>query len=161
MKNSKVTKAARKIRRPQRAMGAVLANHVPSKLFVLKNSGVDVAEPRKHRKLNADAFEPPVGKETLSLDGICTTVQQAQYYSPIAADIGRTAADLVILEELKKCIMHVHDFGKLGMDVFCDCENLVVFRILPGKQWLIGMFFYKKSGAVGWPVKLAQFAPSL
>ena len=96
------------------------------------------------------------------MDGICTTTQQASYYSPVAADIGRTSVDLQILEELSKDMHLIHDFEKLGLNCFCSCHNLFVFKDMKNRQqWYIGMFNYKKSGAVAWPVKLSLFAPTL
>ena len=161
MKNCKRAKASVKTRRPARCMGAVVAQEVMTKRFGFQGFPVDADVPCKCRNLSATAWVPSPTDDSVSLEGAAATQQSASYYSPTAADIGRVAADLCILDKLGQDIMLMHDMHNLNMGCFCEVEHMIVFGEVPSKQWYLALFHYKKSASVCWPVELHQFSPTM
>ena len=113
------------------------------------------AMPRNQQKMSHDAFRATPEGCSLPLKGIAGVSTKAPYYSPVALDTGKPAADLVMLKER---LRHNINLKNADMNLLCNVGRPVVFwrdtEALSAFQWHIGLGSCKGSDGLAWPVQL-------
>ena len=158
MKNSKRQKGTKRLRRPQRCMATVISQSVLQKRFHFDAFPVDHVVPRKYMRLSENTFQakPQDEDATVCLEGIATRKQKAPYYTCTAADLGRPAADLVLLRQLHRD----KDFSildRFSMNLDCSYKYKFIWRRQDSDVGHIGFFNYSTSAAIAWEVQLCSY----
>jgi hypothetical protein len=119
--------------------------------------------PRKRRRLLNSAFMPV--KQTCSVDltGVCTIEAKASFYSPTPMDLGRTALDTALLEEIFRYEGVLEKLQHVDLNIMVDSRHSFIFRRLVvaggAYSWRIGLFNIKSTSAAMWPVILVPAVP--
>ena len=161
-KNSRQARGSMKFRRPERAMAVAVA----SKVLESRHKYIAI-EPSSDVSRVGDVIGPEAfGKSgttvqlSLSVKGVATYAQKANYFSPQAVNVSLPTADLAVLSELRKfpTLRAKAEFGIMG--AFAVPGHAFIFSRAGNKgtsfSWHIGMGYFKDSSIVGWPVALKK-----
>jgi len=158
-KNCQQARGSMKFRRPERAFATAIASDIISKRYKLDKIPVDSHLGKKTMRVGADTFgKRKDPKCSIDISGICSTTQATSWFSPCQENSGLPSADLKMMDDAYTA----KDVGlcELGfLNTIVDAGIFIVFRKLKGKfpikGWHVGLFHYRESSAVAWPVTLA------
>lgn len=152
-KNSKQSKASTKYRRPEKAMGVVLAKEV-----LHQRHGYDVVATNsplesRHSRLPPSSFRASKATRSMAFSEIVSTNSTPEWWSPAAQHNTTPHADSVVLRaafeagdltKVEGCWM-----GKL----FC-LEHLVAIKLSYGgaPAWFLPLRHFPQSGVLAWPL---------
>ena len=114
---------------------------------------------RSKTRLAPEAFGKGTIRCSLDLEGICTTKQNTDYWSPVVANGGLPYADLAVLVEAHS-LRDPTIIEAAGMGCFCNANARMIFmREGAGARnfsWQHGLTFYPDSVALSWPVSIVK-----
>lgn len=99
MKNSRLVKAKRRFRRPQKCFGVAVSRGVADVVHRYRGVPCDVPVDGRSIKLKRSVFEPDVRHASMQFSKISTTSSTPSWYSPSAENWTARDADLALLRE--------------------------------------------------------------
>jgi hypothetical protein len=159
-KNTIITTAQKKFKKPESAMAAVLRAKTLSHKHRYMEVDVTLPLGSKTASLSGSDFQATKSKRTLDFELIASAKQKAEWYSPGASDHMVPAADLQMLsdafnhDESFSCMQ----YAWLGELVSVEHRFLMELPATGGKpsQWVLGLDHYKDSSVQCWPVTLEK-----
>lgn len=143
MKNSKLVKAKRRFRRPEKCFGVAVAKGVADKVHRYKPVNCDVPVQGRSIKLKRSIFVPEVREASMQFNKICSTGATPAWYSPSAENWTARDADLALLR-------HCHDKGSFldastaWLGELCRGQHQLLIR-QQGGAWLFPLHFWSGS----------------
>ena len=156
-KNFKQIRVSRLFRRPERSLGIMLSEEVPSKRHRFEMVEDTNPAPNKRQRLNAEAYGKVALTPSVDLAGIVTTQAKATYFSPQTCNIALPVADHVVFDAARR-----HDlWGSLSnadLGCFNNCYPFVYHTVdehgEPTSAWLLGLTHFSGSAVINWPCTL-------
>lgn len=150
-KNSSVIKGKRKFRRPEKAMGVVIAKEVVSTVHRFQSITVDASLPKQSIRLPKETFQPVESEASFPAGGIVGTSAKPPWYSPGVANYGQRLADLDML-------LIASDSGEWDRlttawcGQLCSNEHRLLIRPVGRVMgWHFAMHHYTDSSVLAWP----------
>lgn len=152
-KNANTLRNGNKFRRPERAMGAVLAREVPSSVHRYEGVAIDTPLPRRYVRLGREVFAANKVDASYNFSEVSSTKQKPDWYSPGAGKFTQADADLqVVMDAYQRSDWAILDTAWEGL--FCCAGHQMLIKLPGGHEWMLALYHWPDSAVFVWPVAL-------
>lgn len=152
-KNARTLRNGKKFRRPERAMGAVLARDVPSSVHRYEGLAIDTPLTRRSVRLGRHVFCAHKPEASLDFSEISSCKPRPSWYSLGAGNFAQADADLQV-------VLGASIPNKAWEGMFCSASHDMMIQLLGEQECLVVLYHWADSAVLVWPAVL-RLVPGL